>query len=41
MASACPLSSAPNPGNAPGVSISDSIGILNFSPNFMTRSAFR
>ena len=34
IASACPLSSAPTPGYAPGVSIKDIIGILNLSANF-------
>ena len=31
IASACPLSSAPFPGYAPGVSIKEIIGILNLS----------
>ena len=31
IASACPLSSAPTPGYAPGVSINDITGILNLS----------
>ena len=35
IASACPLSSAPTPGYAPGVSINDIIGILNLSASFI------
>ena len=41
MASPCPLSSASNPGNAPGVSIKQIIGLPNFSAIRINRSAFR
>ncbi len=41
MASDCPRSSAPTPGNAPGVSISVSTGTSNFSASFISRSALR
>ncbi len=40
IASDCPLSSAPSPGYAPGVSISIKIGRLNFSASFAARRAF-
>ena len=40
IASACPLSSAPTPGYAPGVSIKDIIGILNLSANSINRIVF-
>ena len=36
-----PRSSASKPGNAPGVSIKVTIGLLNFSANFMRRKALR
>ena len=41
IASACPLSSAPTPGYAPGVSIKEITGILNFSANFINLTFFR
>jgi hypothetical protein len=41
MASPWPLSSASKPGNAPGVSISVTMGLLNFSAILINRSAFR
>ena len=40
IASPCPLSSASRPGYAPGVSISEIIGILNFSAFFINLRAF-
>ena len=40
MASPCPLSSASNPGNAPGVSINVTIGLPNFSARRIKRNAF-
>ena len=40
IASPCPLSSAPIPGYAPGVSIKVIIGLLNFSACFINRNAF-
>ena len=40
IASACPLSSAPTPGYAPGVSIKDIIGILNLFAKFINRIVF-
>ena len=41
MSWACPRSSAPMPGNAPGVSIRQMIGSPNFAANFMRLSALR
>ena len=41
MASPCPRSSASSPGYAPGVSIRQITGILNFSADFIKRSALR
>ena len=41
IASAWPLSSAPTPGYAPGVSINDIIGILNLLAKFINRIVFR
>ena len=41
MLSACPRSSAPMPGYAPGVSISATTGRWNFSASFIARSALR
>ena len=40
IASPCPLSSAPIPGYAPGVSIKVIIGLLNFSACFISLKAF-
>ena len=40
IASPCPRSSASSPGYAPGVSISVTIGIPNFSADFIKRKAF-
>jgi len=41
IASACPRSSAPSPGYAPGVSMKVTKGLPNFSARCMSRSAFR
>ena len=41
MASPCPRSSASSPGNAPGVSIKVTTGLLNFSASFIRRKALR
>ena len=41
IASPCPRSSASRPGEAPGVSISVTTGILNFSASFINLSALR
>jgi acetyl-CoA carboxylase alpha subunit len=40
IASPCPLCSASNPGNAPGVSIREITGLLNFSANLISLKAF-
>ena len=40
MASACPLSSAPTPGYAPGVSMKEIIGILNLFAKFINLIVF-
>ena len=40
IASLCPRSSAPSPGYAPGVSIKEIIGRLNFSANFINLKDF-